>query len=492
MNSSHRSRTARLLADPQPNREPSVSWIVFGLTLLGFLAGASANAIPSEVRDEVTSCRFRVGSVEFAGEGRIVLLEAADESRMMFADRGAVVSPARWSVAGSTGSPVAYVGGSTPRLIVTVAVKGCLPVGTRLELLGTRDRDGVSPLTTTSMVESSGMPDETLTFEVSTRSPLAVEIAHSRLDIHWTIRVDEGQPFALGSSSNRLMTTWGPPFGAGLGTDGGVSVRRLEYLTRLAAGRRLPIDIVAAVGTALTAPRLYELRRGLSDPSIRNEPFAVLDGIQADCRTLSTLMEQSLGLLGVPGARVMYVFPRTGTWRGLSSDVPEGSQQAEIRVDLLGNTDIGALYFEDENGPNRFQACCVWSGNDPYRGQPVEQWWMGGRGRYEATDFDVLMEVSQPNRRGTSRQYYVADLTYEREALHHGPIPYPDLPEVWGRSVDAATSAIRDAGYDSVIIVTRRTWFPWLAGRARRCYAPDTLPGWPASPRASIILEVYV
>lgn len=447
--------------------------------LLGVVAGRAEARAPLEVE-----------AVRFGGEGQILLLGSGSSSEGRAADPGGRVLVPAVPGDGRAIHPAAYVSGSRPSLSVLVRTDGALPPGTSLTLTGYETGSSEVVATTSCSGTVTGRTDEIIGFRLRLIRPCE-GVANRRLTLEWRVRIDAAPEQTVGRTEHQLFVTLGPPRGEGMGPGGGINWVRLDRLTALADARSTPFDVVGRLGPILTAPNLYALRAGLGSPGIDGEPFAVLDGGRADCRTLSLLLQRSLELLGVEGADVRFVFPRTGTWDGLSTSLPDGyAQDAEVPIDLFGTRESGVLYYYD-GGPNRYQACCVWRGFDPRGGQVVTQWWIGGKGRYEATDFDVLMAVTQPNRLGAQRQVYVDPYSDERDLLDDGPVPYPDLPDVWGSSEREAVEAVRAAGYVKMEVVRRRTWMWWLHNRARGCRATTTLAGRPASPHERVVIEVY-
>ncbi len=438
-------------------------------------------------------------SIGFVGEGRNPLLATStsgtDALSGPFAEPGSrlLENPA-W-VAGTRSDPVSYVSGSQPRLLVRLRSQAGQPAGHVLELAGNGTTGADTFHAGPTRFTATGESGQDWTLELPLKGLRLQGVDRLPLSIQWQARTigEEGQPaHSLGESSTLCLVTWSAPAGEALGVSGAVSAVRLDYLTNLAAGRHEPIEIVTTLGSALTHPSRYKLESSFNLGSRHaRDPFSLLDGGQADCRTLSVLMKQALDLLGVPGAEVRFVYPRTGSWDGLSSSLADQSQRRMFKVDLFGNQEEGTLVYDD-HGPNRYQACCVWTGIHPSSRQEVTQWWMGGKGTFVATDFDVLMHATGVLRSdpAQSRQLFLDDLTYPRQVFDNGPVPFPSLPSAFRSTVKETRQALLKAGYRHVVVVERDTWIPWMAGRVLACYPLGVVDGMPVSPHRTIIIEV--
>ena len=121
--------------------------------------------------------------------------------------------------------------------------------------------------------------------------------------------------------------------------------------------------------------------------------WEIMDGMNADCGSLSTLMKYELDLLGATGSEVRFVYARHASWIGLSQPTPPYASY--IESDGSGN--ILGMWFGGGLGAgwNNYEGCCVFQ----------SKWWEGGTGIAKDSDYEVLLHVTSPNINGTTNSH---------------------------------------------------------------------------------------
>jgi len=223
------------------------------------------------------------------------------------------------------------------RVTLDVRLTG-VPAGMSYDLLG--DAEG-SDLDFTK----SGASGNTET--VTAEDPLPANVGQVNKAITWTITID-GQTVELGDSQNLIYVTYGRPLPIG----GTVTETRMEWLTDVAEGLSDPHEIVAAI---------HEESLTLGKFKLDNTPPAVwsfLDGKFAECIDHVKLIQAGVGMLGVLGGEVGFVFPRTDpNVKGVySSTYGQGFQTA-----VINGIGVRLTYFN--GGRNMYEAVFKFSSN---------------------------------------------------------------------------------------------------------------------------------
>ena len=220
--------------------------------------------------------------------------------------------------------PVAYVMGSTPQITATLKVlAGGLPANATISLVGAGKGGGINFAITTPDITTTapvGLNDSSLTFKGNFSKALPNMIQHTNFTIAWTASINGNGIGNIATSKTQAFITLDKPTGKGLSPNGAVSARRLDELTSIAAQTTNQFDAVAKLSKSLLSGSRFNLRLNY-DIEPKFDPFEVLDGLKADCMTLCELNMRSSNLIGIAGTSVMFVYARTKTWDGLSSQV---------------------------------------------------------------------------------------------------------------------------------------------------------------------------
>jgi hypothetical protein len=115
-----------------------------------------------------------------------------------------------------------------------------------------------------------------------------------------------------------------------------------------------------------------------------------MDGISADCGSVSTLMKYELDVIGATGAEVKYVHACHADWTHLASTAP-----GDFETDGGGNR-LGMWFGNGDGfGWNNYEGCCVFQ----------SKWWEGGNARGVSSAYQVLMDSTSPNTNGTNNSH---------------------------------------------------------------------------------------
>jgi hypothetical protein len=126
-----------------------------------------------------------------------------------------------------------------------------------------------------------------------------------------------------------------------------------------------------------------------------NTAWQVMDGQDADCITLSTLMKYELDLLGVTGSEVRCVFARHESWTGLSSTDRFANEIKD------GNPDNRLVFwFGGLDSENIYEGCCVVE-----LPNGTKQWWMGGIGEKRYNAYEVWNVITKNNQSGLDKPH---------------------------------------------------------------------------------------
>jgi hypothetical protein len=87
----------------------------------------------------------------------------------------------------------------------------------------------------------------------------------------------------------------------------------------LAKGKTSLAAIGDAVGPDATSGSRFGPDSIFGQPAMPTA-WQVMDGVKADCGTLSTLMKYELDLLGATGSAVKFVYSRHDSWDSLVND----------------------------------------------------------------------------------------------------------------------------------------------------------------------------
>jgi hypothetical protein len=135
--------------------------------------------------------------------------------------------------------------------------------------------------------------------------------------------------------------------------------------------------------------------------------WEVMDGVAADCGTLSSLMKNELEMLGVIGSEVRFVFPRHVNWDSLYSTSPASSAHDGAGHDLI--MWLGGAMM---HGGNKYEGCCHFR----------SKYWMGGTGQWKPSAYLVFKFCIGDNKDGE----YESHQCWENDYLK--AVSYPAQP----------------------------------------------------------------
>jgi hypothetical protein len=384
-------------------------------------AGTSGIALTVRAADSVVSSAFseavlnvvsvELKSITFGGtKNHKVINYNAD-----YAGDGATPYPSpEWTKTG-TENPICYEKDSTQILTTVVTAE---PASVANLSVSIKVKHGTAEDTFSQTVNGG---DNTCTFTMANiKSVNSVQKATAwTLDFTWSLNSTTYS--SMGSSTNQLYTIYGSPTGS-------LTEKRLTWCTEKANGKASVSDIAAAIGPDATANARFNINNSMygTPPTL---PWNVLDGIDADCVTLSHLMHYALDLLGTSGSEVRFVYSRHASWSGIWSTSSSANEQ-------YNGEDLGF----DSGGWNNYEACCY----------VASMWWMGGAGASKSSAYAVLMQWTQPNTNsGGQRQCIFSHLG--QAVTYPGNIT---VPNVVGLTQAAASNLITNNGLSISTVTT--------------------------------------
>jgi len=172
-------------------------------------------------------------------------------------------------------------------------------------------------------------------------------ISYAEYILDWQISFDDGKTFSsIASTKTRIFTVFGKPHGTS------VTAKRLHWCTSLADEKITSAEIADVIGPDATGKARFS-----GEHSIHSDiktAWEIMDGTNADCGSLSTLMKYELEQLGCSGAKVMYVYARNASWKGIALEEPGKNE-----INVEGKLGMWfAVINDDDNGWNNYEGCC--------------------------------------------------------------------------------------------------------------------------------------
>jgi len=310
-----------------------------------------------------------------------------------------------WQLSPAVNNPVIQPANTTVTLEVTINV---CPAGQTYSLIGTSSEAGLC--FTNAIVNSTGSDQtEAVRATVWLRTNL-VDIVSA--PIYWFV-LPQGSSslcYAGMSGPHKIYVTWADPSTYGGNT---ATLKRIDKVCTVAHAAASEAAIGNLIGPQATSGSLFGGNSIFGNPPTLTNAWAVLDGNDADCATLSTLMKQELDLLGAADSAVKLVYARLGPdnsgWTGVVQDSPPSTGYYVYRVPGNYSTRLG---YVAGNGFNNYEGCCLFQG----------KYWMGGLGTSRTSAAGVLHYVADPNTSSTAHhQCY-----YDQQNQF---VPYPNPPE---------------------------------------------------------------
>jgi outer membrane protein OmpA-like peptidoglycan-associated protein len=320
-------------------------------------------------------------SIRFTSDHGVLKDNDADWS-----DSGAVVEP-EWITDPFRNKAISQTKNTS--LIADITVNSGLPSGKSFDLIGSGINSNDTSFTMTGITSAGADQVVNITADASLPNYVSPLFRY----IVWKVRAGGKERLAGFSGPHRIYVTYTTP-------TGGVTEKRMKWSCEVADWRDTPAGIADDIGPEATSHSHFLL----SNYNLTN-PWTAL-AVKGDCGTLSTLMKQSLDILGVTGAEVRFVYPRHSDWTNLWS-----IQELQNERDAHGNW----LIFIS-GGPNNYEGTCFFN----------SKWWMGGAGDFRWTALGVLKEWTWPNNSSTG----------QRQVWRNNqstPVPYPGGH--WGRLI---------------------------------------------------------
>ncbi len=328
----------------------------------------------------------KLKSVDFLGDDNYILRKQGDDSyeNDKFEDNGDVaIDYPEWQDENLDGTPeindpACYKIGAKPQMTAVLTIpEGVTETSAKLRVLSSQ-----TPFCEKDIKLKAG--DNTIP-DLKWEYTYFGDISNAEYELKWQISLDGGATFCtIATTTTQMFSVLDKPHGSP------VTAKRLDWCTRLASEKCTPAEIADVIGPDATGSSRFS-----GEHSIHYDmrtAWEVLDGTEADCGTLSTLMKFELEQLGCNGAKVMYVYARHAGWQGLAQESPAGNE-TDKNGNLLDMWFAVPPLFED--GGNRYEGCCVFQG----------KWWMGGIGRARSSARDVLFEVTYPNKDGRTNSH---------------------------------------------------------------------------------------
>ncbi len=259
---------------------------------------------------------------------------------------GARFHPVEW-MSGNYADPLTHT--MNTEVGLTVILEG-IPTGVTYKLVG--DATVPDP-------NQNGEDRRSLDFEKSGASGITVtltakgnlpeKIGKLNVPISWTITID-GEVIPLRDTQNKIYLTYGKPAG------GVVTEHRITWLTSqpVAEGKGFGDEqkIVAAVHTDSAGYGVFESKK---------TPIGVwsfMDGVPGECKDHVKLIAAAVAMLGVPGGKVGYVYPRLNKDdKGIVYYDETGSL-----TEMLQNVVLHLGYQDKQGGLNNYEAVYEFTG----------------------------------------------------------------------------------------------------------------------------------
>ena len=291
--------------------------------------------------------------------------------------------------------PISHTKNTNITVCVTVAVT---PANVDFTLAGDGGFAYLS-FPTTNLTSTGSDQAVTLT----ANAPLPNCVTNITGGINWTITTSDSacKSNAWTSGPHRIYVTYATP----TGTE--ATEKRISWVCSLANGKATLAEIGDAIGPDATSHARFDPNKSIfGNPAMLTE-WSVMDGTNADCGTLSTLMKSELDLVGALGSAVKYVYSRHDSWDRLVTDNPSFGDM-EHRVPGNDATRLGFI----SGGWNNYEGCCLFQ----------SKYWMGGAGAAEAKAVDVLHHWVDPNTSATGNHQCYWDQPSQ-------VVAYPPPPE---------------------------------------------------------------
>jgi hypothetical protein len=216
----------------------------------------------------------------------------------------------------------------------------------------------------------------------------ADNVANGNHQTEWGISQDGGSNyFTITSLNHPLFLTYGGPLDGQRPT-----AKRVFECVKIADGKATEQEIVNVIGPDAVGSNRFDGDNSIFDNM--TTAWEIMDGKDADCGSLSTLMKYELDLLGVPGAFVYFVYARHKSWVGLSSTSPGAREENSSNVPLdfwVAGGDMGGL--------NKYEGCCKFVGDGS------EQWWAGGTGTAFNSAYEIWQDMTGDNLDGLQNHH---------------------------------------------------------------------------------------
>jgi hypothetical protein len=352
--------------------------------------------------------KLEVQQVSFGGTGNTRIVNITD--KYVTSSGGSNYASPEWD---STASPAAtnpcsYVVSSSPTLTVAFKVTPAAKMSVKIKAVATQ----VTPSVTLNYGPSDLTLDGTGTATLSsftTTDKLSDKIDSGNITISFKVSYDGGANYTdiSTTTTDQILTTLTAPTGF-------VSYIRLNYWCIEATGKNSANDVADTIGPDAVSGKRFGYDGSIYGKNGQHvdNAWAAMDGTRCDCITLSTLMMESMNLVGAPGAQTRFVWPKHANWTNLW-DTTGTHQETLVTASPPRNTLLGF----DSGGWNNYEGCCFFN----------NKWWMGGSGISEATALDVLQHwtlpnnvddgPSTPNNPATNKQCY-----QDAQSVH---VPYP-------------------------------------------------------------------
>ncbi|HET6247247.1 MAG TPA: hypothetical protein VFE47_06050 [Tepidisphaeraceae bacterium] len=375
-----------------------------------------------------------ISAVGFSGRGYVEMLKnssgdpaaAYTNATMTFADNGSAAVGWRldwslrnplhgdshlWHYVASPISnpprrdPACFAGNAKPRVAVLVRVSTAFPIPT-LRIFGK-----LLGATAVGIVGSVKGGSSYRIVELSPSPTVSAQVYNSTITWNWYYDLSAGAIVPLGATDHQIFLTYATPFvdvgKAGIPPGTTVTARRVDWCTQLADGTRTPAEIGSKVGPdAIKGGRFYAHNSIFGNLTTA---WQIMDGTNADCGSLCTLMKSELDMLGATGSKVQFVYACHQDWSHLYSQSPLANETNAGGV-MLGmyfgsrHHNVGSDLAPLPLGFNNYEGCCEFQG----------KWWMGGLSRHnpQPSAEAVLGYVVEPNQDGTveDHQCYLNDL----------------------------------------------------------------------------------
>jgi hypothetical protein len=332
--------------------------------------------------------KLDVTNITFSGDGQVPVV---NQTTTYASTMGANITET-WS--SSNASPICYKVSSSPVMTVTFSVTpslGSLKALADFSAVFTQegpddefDYDNKQILITGATATLTGFE----TGDSGECLDSGIDNGTSDIDFSYSLNSDTSGTTSSCDTSPSMqdLTTLDQP-------KGGIAATsiRLNYWCSMAEGKTSGADVAAAIGpNAVGMP--FPQTAPPWPPAYHNtsNPWGLMDGNPMDCISQASLMQQSLDVLGVGGATLVYIYPVHASWTHLEQTISNGNELSSGGYQLGYGTPPASYQWE---------GCCKYNG----------LYWEGGEGDSASSAYNVITDPNNAGPPPTPDQHYVND-----------------------------------------------------------------------------------